>query len=96
MRQLELHPGSAGLGVLSGRFLWYGDTGPKAFGPGLFCWTISWSTTGISPKNCALEHDSLVNPTPNPEEPSKRMPKWLMQKEPQNRLPNLLPIRIAD
>ena len=41
-----------------------------------------------------------MNPTPNPEEPSKRMPKWLIQKESQKRrfridLPNAMHTDIA-
>jgi hypothetical protein len=31
--------------------------------------TMKWSRIGISAKGFALEHDSLVNPTQNPEEP---------------------------
>jgi hypothetical protein len=58
--------------TLSGWFPWWPNPGPKAFGPGLFCWTISGSRTGVSHKSFALEHDSLVNPKQNTERTIKK------------------------
>jgi hypothetical protein len=44
--------------------------------------TMKWSKIGIGPKSFALEHDSLVNPTLNPEKPGlcrRQAAEWFRQ-----------------
>ncbi len=59
LRLLRIVPGDSGVGGAFGAVFGLVYPGPKAFGPELFCVTISWSRIGISPKSCRV-YDSLL------------------------------------